>query len=137
MIATTTNTAPSFTAQCWITNGGSAIALDVSDPNAAPPVAARIITTPNYALAITVPIASGFFRCLLLSLFVADGTGATVRPWWYDDAQALWVPMAVAQAITYSGFNGYSQPVSYMPGARFTWQVTANTGVTKMACLIR
>lgn len=132
MQVTTRNTADSYTAQCWIT--GAAGFVDAS-PNVTPPDPARIISAP----ANVIGIANGFplGTSPSVAAFVADGTGATLRFWWYDDTQATWVQSGNAFARTYAGNNVLDLVGLAAPGKRFFCQVTANTGVTKVAFLIR
>ena len=133
MLAETKNAAPSFTAQCWIQNGGAALALDNS-PNVTPPAANRIISTPDYIFNMPFPDAAGGVpMATTVQAFLADGTTATLRLWMYDDGQATWIPMANQSARTYATFNGHGIPCRTVPGAKFFCQVIANNGVTKIA----
>jgi hypothetical protein len=126
-----TPTASTFTAQCWIENGGAAIAVD-SSPNSVAPAANRIIRAPSYAF----NLHDRVFQLGVVA-FVADGTGATLRMWWYDDVQLLWIARGQAVSVTYAGTNSTQFSALSMPGAKWFCQVTANTGVTKIAFMIR
>jgi hypothetical protein len=126
MLITTQNTANSFTAQQWIT--GAANFTDAAPTNAASVAAARRITTPP-----------GIFVTpgLLVSAFLGDGTSASIRMWWLDDVQDLWVPFQATVALTLAATSSTSVGVGCMPGAKLYAQVTANSGVTKIAFMVR
>jgi len=138
MILTTQNTGPLFRAQCVIT--GAANFTDAT-PNVTPPAAARIITTPAYMLAFNESVAVNLAARTspALAAFLVDGTSASVRPWWYDDAVGTWFPGGDVVALTYASGAAASQMmnVRHTPGCRYFCQVTANVGVTKIAFLIR
>lgn len=133
MIAATKNGAPSYTATQWIQ--GSPIAVD-SDPNSVAPPASRIFTAPSYvfrALSAFATTGSGPV------IYYAMGDGATIstRSWWYDDAQGLWVPFAGAGGLDFTTFAMGTGGASVVPGQRYFVQVTANSGCTKLAVVIR
>ena len=130
MIVQTQNTANSFTALCWIENGGSAIGVDAAPTNLASVPAARRITTPP-----------GIFVTSALSLaaYAYDGSSTCiVRFWWYDHVQLIWIPNGNLGTLTTASTNSLVQSVGCMPGALFYCQVTANAGgVTKIAFTLR
>lgn len=135
MQISTQNSAPGgFTAQCWIT--GAAGFTDAGDPNAFPPDAARVITSlPEGRLATgTAALRPASF----VGAHVADGTSASVRFWWYDDAQAIWIPGGAAGTLTYATTNSTNTNLNGATlGRKWFLQVAANTAVTKIAFLFR
>lgn len=134
MIAETSNAAPSFTAQCWITGASG---FTDSDPNSVPPAASRIIRFPAYMpQAPNPPISATLWLGAQLMAVLADGTSATIRFWWYDDVEELWVPSGATVALTYATGNQSAQTIRFI-AAKWFCQVTANTGVTKIAFFIR
>lgn len=117
-----------YTADLWITNGGAAITVD-GDPNVTPPAANRILRSRGDLFLST--YAGNVTPSLFATL--ADGVTATVRHWWYDDVQLLWVPTNVEFALTYANSNGSQSRPRMVPGTKFHCQVKANDGVTKIA----
>lgn len=124
MIATTRNKAARFTAMLWIR--GAANFTD-ADPNVTPPAANRTLRIPS----------GPFLSQTAVSTWLADGTSATIRNWFYDDGQAIWVPFLQGLALTYAGTNLISASYGAIPGAKVFVQVVANVGVTKIAMTVR
>ena len=122
----TQNSAGSFTAQCLIT--GSSGFTDSAPTNGTSVLPTRYITYPT-----NIFLTAG----TSLTAFLQDGTSATVRFWWYDNVQDLWVPNGTALALTTASTNSGTQIVGAMPGCRFFCQVTVNSGVTKIAFMVR
>jgi hypothetical protein len=131
-----TASAASFTATQWIT--GAANFTDAGDPNAVAPSASRIVTIPPNVLVFNEAANAIQRNGLLMSCFLADGTSASLRGWWKDDVQNLWTPLGfAATAVTYATTNAFHMQIRHMPGVKLFVQVTANTGVTKIAVVIR
>jgi len=65
---------------------------------------------------------------MTLRMVIADGTSLVVRPWFYDDTQAIWIPHGTAQTLTAASTNTASVVVGNMGGAKFFMQITTNTG---------
>jgi hypothetical protein len=124
-----------FTATCWRT--GAAGFTD-SDPNSVAPTDAQILTTPSYVFAYSSLPTSFVANGVLMSCFVADGSTASTRFWWFDDVQLIWIPVLNSvSSMTYATTNATNVAVRSVPGCRFFCQVTANSGVTKIAVLLR
>lgn len=135
MIATTPNVAPPYSAGCWISNGGSAIAVD-NTPNTTPPAPARILTMPTGVFLANTAVAPSVVGITNVSAALTDGTGATIRIWMFDTSQNLWVALGNSSARTTAAANLLNVQCGCTPGAQFFCQVIANTGVTKIAFFI-
>jgi hypothetical protein len=136
VLVTTQNQSSTFAAS-WITNGGSAIGLD-PNPNVTPPTADRIIRMPAYMFACDIPAAAGSLGVSpRIAVYLADGTSADVRYWFYDDALAIWTPLQVTLSMTTAAVNVGALTILTMIGAKYFPQITANVGVTKIAVFIR
>src|SRR5262245_3258384 len=84
-----------FSADYWIT--GAPGFTDAGDPNAVKPAGDRIMRVPARLLAFNEQPNVGFTNSVSgVRIFLADGTDVTMRNWWYDDGQALWVPFGSA-----------------------------------------
>jgi hypothetical protein len=129
----THNRASGFSAQCWIT--GAAGFTD-SDPVAVAPAPGRVISPPSYMFMghLCAPVLIGMPQVVA---FLADGTGATLRYWMYDEVALTWSPFSSPVALTYAGSNSLAIRCGACPGIKLFCQVTANTGVTKIAFMIR
>ena len=137
MKADTQNASAGFTAWQWITNGGSAIAVD-SDPNSVAPPASRVFYPPTSIFIGSFEAGNGnTLTSTNISPCAADGTSVTVRAWWYDDTQSLWIPESSGPTLTYASTNVSNIAMRCMPGVKHFLQVTSNTGVTKIAVLVR
>jgi hypothetical protein len=130
MIVTTRNKASSYTAQCWIENGGSALANEAAPTNLASVTAARRLSMPGFMF--TVP-------GVQIAAFAAAPAGSSciVRFWWYDFVKDLWVPLGNVATVTTDSTNSTSQTLSCMQGSLFHCQIVTNTNVTKMAVVVR
>lgn len=129
MLFTTRNKARSYTADLWIDGGASDIALD-PDPNtvtlASLIAAGRVVYEPpgRFIKGPNIIFAS-----------LADGTSLSGVFWLYDDVEAIWIRIATPQAATTSGANTIT--TSYIADCKYYLQVTANTGVKKVAVTFR
>jgi hypothetical protein len=126
----TTLKAATFSADYWII--GAAGFTDAGDPNAFPPAANRIMRLPARILAADLGglgTSTPSMRC-----FLADGTNATLRAWFFDDAQNMWLPIGSA-AVTaiYATINRLAYLVRCMPGVKLFLQISTNVGVSKIA----
>lgn len=138
MIVSTRNKARTYTADAWII--GAANFTD-GDPNVAGAggTGGDASVTALTALGRIITPSPKIFMMsgVLLSAAIANGTSASIRFWWYDDVQKLWIPFTAAQAVTYAGSPTGSVTIGCMPGAKFYAQVTINVGVTKIAFQVR
>lgn len=128
MQVTTRNSALSFTAQCWVENGGAAIADDAAPTNLASVAAGRRFSNPAGIL---------LTSAANLMAFAVGGTSAIIRFWWYDSVMDLWVPNGANATITSATTNSAASLVGSMPGSQFYMQMVTNTGVTKVAFFLR
>lgn len=64
---------------------------------------------------------------------IFDGTSLIVRPWFYDDTLAIWVPHGANLTLTAASTSTTSVTIGNMAGALFYFQIITNTGsVTKL-----
>lgn len=114
-----------------ITNGGAAIAVD-SSPNSVAPASDRIYQIPPYVWCSGSVGGAG----PTLFLFAADGTACTIRGWWLDESNSLWIPETLESTMTYAANNRATPTYRTCPGKKVFVQVTSNTGVTTIAAVI-
>lgn len=132
MIFTTWKSPPTYSAQCWIYNGGAALAVD-PDPNVTPPAADRIIQLhPRYLRAM---VGQQFPQ---VTVWLANGTTCSVRVWFYEDSLGRWIGTLTPTVLDYSAISRLnSAGTPFAAGLRAFAQVTANVGTTRIAMSFR
>lgn len=138
MLLTTRNKAASYAAAVWVERGGAALTNE-SDPNTLAPDDPTQPNSVTQGTSRIIQARSGIFITSGFQIigYAIGGTSSTVRFWWYDDTKALWVPNGGAVTLTSGTTNSGSATVGCMPGAKWFAQVLANTGITKLAYLLR
>jgi hypothetical protein len=135
LTARTRNLRPKTVAKAvWYgTIGGAALGNDAAPTNLASVSAARILR------ATARPGTIMTHGSALLRIMVANATGANattlvMRPWFYDDTLAIWIPhganLTVTMAATFGATtNTVSALVGNIAGARVYVQVVSNTAL--------
>lgn len=106
------------------------------DPNVTPPSIDTIVRFPAGRFVVAWGIGFAFS---VLTTFLADGTSAQIRVWYFDESRALWVTPGFNSltTLTYSANNTSGLAIRIMPGAKFFVQVVTNTGASKFAIALR
>jgi len=132
-----------FTAQCWIKNAaGAVLAAEPTNPTTLASVTgltANIAGTGENGTGriITIPKDILLTSAMNATAFSVDGTSASVRFWWYDAVEDLWVPNGAAATLTTSGTNSASSLMGAMSGCKYHLQVISATLVTKIAFYLK
>lgn len=137
MIVTTKNKRATYSAVGWIRNGGAAIAVD-ADPNTVGGGGAGSLALLQAAGRVySAPAGIFIHGQTFINALAQDGTSAVGRFWWYDDVEALWIPSGNVATMTTAAANSLLAVIGAMPGSKWYVQITSNTGVTKIAVVIR
>lgn len=132
MILTVKSNGRRGVADYWIT--GPAGFTDAGDPNSVAPAASRIMSMPRRVLFFSESSSLAGATGLRALAFLADGTTATMRFWWFDDAIGVWIGLgSAAAAATYATTNRLAVAIRNVPGLKTFLQISANTGVSKVA----
>ena len=132
-----------FTAQCWIKNAaGAALANEATNPTNLASVtglSANIAGTGGNGAGRIIQIPKDVFLSsgLNATAFCVDGTSASVRLWWYDAVEDLWLPNGAAATITTTGNNILQSLIGAQPGCGYFLQVISNTLLTKIGFFLR
>jgi hypothetical protein len=110
------------------TIGGGALANN-ADPNVTPPAAGTTIRMAPTRGAI-------FYGIGRVSFVACNGTSITIQLWFYDDVGAVWTKLGAAAAITVGTSDLGIVTVGAMTGCLLYGQITANTGVEKLAMIV-
>ncbi len=109
----------SFSLAVWYTG---ALAADAAPTNLASVAAARILRCTAKRDGVMA------FGGALLRTVIFDGTSLVVRPWFFDDTQAIWIPHGANITLTTATTNTGALTIGNMAGARLYVQVITNTG---------
>jgi hypothetical protein len=122
-----------YTASLWIEGGGLAIATDPAPTTvtlASLIAAGRVFYSP-----------AGTFHTTgrRLDTFCIDGNGTiTIRLWWYDDVEQLWVPAGAPGSATPQTTTNLIGGSEISPSVKHYIQIVSNAaGTTRMAVCIR
>jgi hypothetical protein len=126
---------PAFALAVWVgTIGGSAIGTDPS-PNVTPPAANRILRiTPKRGAVFPMGQLNQANPPNITILFgVVAASSITVQIWYFDDAQAVWIPWLAPIVRTPTGAATNVATANFSGlGSKVFVQVTANTLVQAM-----